>query len=193
MLHPARTGGQALEVTITLSSRSKTGMWLCHFHLLLRRISHHITGVLEANPCLWRAVAQAAWQYIPSQCMGFHMGESWGDEVLLLRLLSQLLLAGFLQTLGLKCIPPAQLSRVNGEKFGSKSKINLPWSKREKKNKSIYLSDNLNLQLISLDFQIGFFRLQTSWKVNLSSLNNNAHTDQYIFPRVQERIFKPLL
>lgn len=54
-------------------------------------------------------------------------------------------------------------------------------------------SDHPKRQLISLDFQIGLFRLQISQKVNLCSLNNNTHTDQYIFLHVQERYFKPLL
>lgn len=50
-----------VEITITLSSGSKAGTWLCDSHPLLCRICHHITRVLEANPYLQRAVAQVAW------------------------------------------------------------------------------------------------------------------------------------
>lgn len=55
---------------------------------------------------------------------------SWGAEVLLLHLLSQLLLAGFPKTLDLKCNPPASVSQVNEGKSGSKCKINLLWRKK---------------------------------------------------------------
>lgn len=47
--------------TIMLTSGSKAGTWLCNSHLLLCRIFHHVSRVLEANPYLQRAVAQVAW------------------------------------------------------------------------------------------------------------------------------------
>lgn len=48
-------------IILMLSSGSKPGTWLCDSYLLLSRIFHHVSRVLEANPYLQGAVAQVAW------------------------------------------------------------------------------------------------------------------------------------